>query len=192
MLTVVLVFVASGAIAYLTTLHYLSRRETRRLVSFCLQQSGLNVVTHEPILSLLHPDELATIQQTPGICPDLAYTSCVFDLSHGPLRLQLPSSFGDYWSVACYGAASESFYCASQDGLRGVTELVLTYQPRGLAPRREGHVVNVTSTARRGLVMVRMLLRDESCLPALQLARESTRVLGDAVGHEPLMESGRG
>lgn len=100
--------------------------------------------------------------------PDLLYTACVFDLAEGPLRISAPVP-GSYLSISGFASDTSNFFALNDsagvvgaDGIRRI-ELLLSRQPV-TAP---ASVQLVLSPSRRGVVLFRLLIPDESALPAL-------------------------
>lgn len=101
--------------------------------------------------------------------PDLLYTACVFDLSHGPLHITAPVQ-GGYVSVSGFSADSSNFFAVNDrntpvaaDG-RKRFNLLLTRDASVTAP--EGARV-IVSPSTCGLVLFRSLIADDTTLPQL-------------------------
>ena len=101
--------------------------------------------------------------------PDLLYTACVFDLSHGPLHITAPVQ-DSYVSVSGFSADSSNFFAVNDrntpvaaDG-RKRFNLLLTRDASVTVP--EGARV-IVSPSTRGLVLFRSLIADDTALPQL-------------------------
>ena len=78
--------------------------------------------------------------------PDLLYAVCAYDLTEGPLRVQLPATYARYWSIALYNSRSDNFLTVSGEDLKDQTLDLLIDEPR---------------STRRGLLLLRVLTGGE-------------------------------
>lgn len=109
------------------------------------------------------------VQGAPTPNPDLMTAACVFDVSPGPVLIEL-APWDDYWSLSLYNADGDPFYTISDREIRGSARLVLTRHERD-APEHEGRIVETPSA--RGMAVLRRLAPSPSRhAQALRVARE--------------------
>ena len=104
--------------------------------------------------------------------PDLSYSTCVFDLSKGPVLVNINPVADHYWSVSVFDARTDVAAVRSDRDTKG--------QPARLAlikkgqPAPEGYEA-VSLGYDRGLVLVRILLTNPEEFPRVDaIRREST------------------
>ncbi len=84
--------------------------------------------------------------------PDLVYSSCVFDLSKGPVRV-VSKPWGDYMSISVFQANGDNIYAVNdREAPRGV-DFVLAKPGQGVA---SGAAV-ILSPSDRGIILDRRL-----------------------------------
>lgn len=96
-----------------------------------------------------------TTERSRGIVrpsPDLAYASCVYDLSHGPIRVTA-APWGDYMSVSVFQANSDNIYVVDDRQAPAGVDFVLAKAGQTAPP---GAPV-VLSSSTRGIVLTRRL-----------------------------------
>lgn len=104
--------------------------------------------------------------------PDLAYASCVYDLSHGPLLIEIPPDpDGGYVSVSVFDAKTDNVAVFDSFGHPGGIMFVL---------RKKGQTSNsrmpvVTSPTMRGIILDRRLAPTAAAFAAADSARRSDR-----------------
>lgn len=92
--------------------------------------------------------------------PDIAYSSCVYDLGHGPVRIHVQPSPG-YWSLSLYAANSDNFRVWNDhDSPRGVDVLLLAADMP--TPDVPAGAAAVRSPSRRGIALIRRLAADDA------------------------------
>ena len=130
-----------------------------------IERGGVNVALPSP-----RPD--ANARTVVRLSPDLLYSACVFDLRDGPLHVTAPVP-DSYFSISGFAADTSNFFAfndrtvpVDNDGRRRI-DLVLTHgghQPASLPA--DAHRVEAPSA--RGVILFRILIPEESALPALQ------------------------
>ena len=102
---------------------------------------------------------MATADRQPIVrpSPDLVYSSCVFDLSQGPVLVDVAPVPGKYWSLSIFDARTDVAAVRSDRETGG--------QPARLALARDGQVAPkgydvVTLDYDRGIALIRILLSD--------------------------------
>ena len=125
-----------------------------------------------PVNSMYHAG-LTRAEQQPVVrpSPDLLYSTCVFDLSDHPLRVTAAPVPGHYSSVSVYDSHT--------DVARVVNDEALAGQARTFVLAREGQAVPqgmdvVRVPGATGIVLQRVLVRDEADAAAVDAARKQT------------------
>jgi hypothetical protein len=101
--------------------------------------------------------------------PDLLYSICVFDLSDGPVRIDVPPIPGHYWSVSVFDARTDVAAVRSDRDTGGAPArlaLALAGQP---AP--DGYELVQLAYA-RGIALVRVLVSGENDYQAVDPVRQ--------------------
>lgn len=99
--------------------------------------------------------------------PDLAYSSCVYDLSKGPVRI-VAGKAADYMSVSVYAANSDNIFAINDRQSPNGVQLVLVGKGQ-TAPQGMGTVVQ--SPTQRGVVLERRLAPSAEAFAAAAMAR---------------------
>ena len=122
------------------------------------------------VVNTIHPgkrlDETARGVVKPR--PDLLYSTCPYDLSAGPLHVHAPVPPGTYWSVSAFDADTNNYFVRNDRHAAGVVDFYVV--ERGGALHPSGATI-VTSPTRRGLLLFRTLINDESRFAAIDAAR---------------------
>lgn len=101
--------------------------------------------------------------------PEIAYSSCAYDLSEGPLRLTVPD-WPDYYSVSFYDARARNFHTLNDSGLpAGTTRIRLVRSGDSDVAGPEETVVR--SPSRRGAVLIRRLVASKAMWPGIDALR---------------------
>lgn len=104
--------------------------------------------------------------------PDLAYSSCPFDLAGGPLLVEVPPVPASYWSLSVFDAETNVAFVRNNVEAAGA--------PIRAAVALDGQAVP-TGYARvrvedpRGVALVRILVEDRAAFPAIDAARRQAR-----------------
>jgi len=106
--------------------------------------------------------------------PDLAYSSCVYDVSKGPVRITA-APWDDYMSLSLFSANTDNFYAINDSQAPQGVDIVLI---RAGAPKPEGAAVVVESPSDTGIALQRRLAptqerfekaaaarKDDVCIP---------------------------
>lgn len=98
--------------------------------------------------------------------PDFAYSACPYDLSEGPVTINV-APWDEYWSISLYAANSDNFFVLDDREVRGGAQLVVA--------RRNDEVdagaQRVNSPSRRGIALIRRLApTSETYAAAAQVA----------------------
>lgn len=90
--------------------------------------------------------------------PDIAYSSCVYDLADGPVRIHV-EPWQDYMSLSLFDANTDNFYTLNDQRMPATGADVIIYQ-RGAEPSRadaDAAFEVVETTSRRGVALIRRL-----------------------------------
>ncbi len=118
---------------------------------------------------MIHPPR--TTQASRAIVrpsPDLAYSSCAYDLSRGPVRVKA-SRATDYMSVSVYAANSDNIFAINDRQAPDGVDLVIV--GKGQAPP-SGTALVVQSPTQRGIVLERRLAPSAEAFAEAELARK--------------------
>lgn len=129
-----------------------------------LGQGGVNKMSY---------GNLATPERQPVVrpSPDLAYSSCPYDLSAGPLAIDIVSVPGRYSSLSIFDAATDVIFVRNDVQARG--------KPFRIIVAREGQAVPagaeiVRTNHDKGIALVRLLLKDPAEIGALGKVRRQS------------------
>jgi len=104
--------------------------------------------------------------------PDLAYSSCVFDLSNGPVRITAPS-WNDYASLSIFAANTDNFYVINDRQMPSGGADILLIRNGSARPATSAIVVESPST--KGIALLRYLAPTPERFAAAAAARTSAR-----------------
>lgn len=116
---------------------------------------------------------MATADRQPIVrpSPDLLYSTCVFDLSQGPVLVRVEPVPGHYWSLSIFDARTDVAAVRSDRDTGG--------QPAMLALHRPGQAVPagwapVALGYDKGIALIRILLADKSEFAAIDAIRRKS------------------
>jgi uncharacterized membrane protein len=127
---------------------------------------GPNHFTHSPLA-----DDRSRAIVRPS--PDLAYSSCPFDLSKGPLKIDaVPVTAAPYWSLSVFDSQTDAVFVRNtvEAGTTPFRVAILgpgQKAPSGYAP------VHVSGT--HGIALVRILIDDKARFAEIDATRRTTR-----------------
>lgn len=104
--------------------------------------------------------------------PDLVYSSCVYDLAKGPLRMQgnLPPA-GHYWSLSLYAHNTDNYFVLNDRELSDRRFDVTLHPPSSRVAENQTAVKSPSVT---GIALIRMIQRREDDLAMIQASQQST------------------
>jgi uncharacterized membrane protein len=110
-----------------------------------------NIWTHAPQMT-----ETARLIVRPS--PDLAYSSCVYDLSDGPVRIAV-QPWGDYMSLSLFGANTDNYFTLNDRRMpqSGAVVILRTADQALTDAQRAAAFEVVDSPSARGIALVRRL-----------------------------------
>ena len=129
-----------------------------------LGQGGVNRMAYG---NLANPDRQPVVRPS----PDLAYSSCPYDLSAGPLAIDVAPVPGRYSSLSIFDAATDVIFVRNDVEAAG--------KPYRIIVAREGQAVpagveTVRTNHDRGIALIRLLLKDPSEIGQLDAARRQS------------------
>lgn len=124
-------------------------------------QGGMNQMTHAPLAT----DRSHAIVRP---SPDLAYSSCPFDLSAGPVRIEVPPIPSAYWSLSVFDARTDVVFVRNNVETKG-QGLDLALASGDAPPSGQGPTVRVKGN--RGIALVRVLVEDRTAFAPIDAAR---------------------
>jgi uncharacterized membrane protein len=124
-------------------------------------------------LNRMTPGALATPERQPIVrpSPDLAYSGCPYDLSTGPLAIDVVPVPDRYSSLSVFDAATDVIFVRNDVEAGG--------KPYRIILAREGQDVPagaevVRTRHDRGIALIRLLLKDPAEIGALDAARRQS------------------
>lgn len=126
-----------------------------------LGEGGVNRMTY---------GNLATPARQPVVrpSPDLAYSTCPFDLAEGPVAIDVVPVPGRYSSLSIFDAATDVVFVRNDVEAEGKPYRIIVAR-EGQATPRDAEVVRVGHD--RGIALIRLLLRDPAEIGALDAVR---------------------
>ena len=105
--------------------------------------------------------------------PDLLYSTCPFDLSKGPLRVNARVPHSTYWSVSAFDVATNNFFVRNDRQIAGNSIEILLVRPGMAWPALDDAVERIIlfAPADKGLILFRLLIDDDKHLSALDAIR---------------------
>lgn len=153
-----------GIVAALATYQFALVATPRLLMAAAVKRvgaAGVNRLSHAPLAT----DRARTIVRP---SPDLAYSSCPFDLSRGSLRVHVAPAPSAYWSLSVFDARTDvAFVRNNQETGGGPIDVVIAMPGQPTPPG----AMRVTVNYPRGIALVRILVDDRARFPAIDAAR---------------------
>jgi uncharacterized membrane protein len=107
--------------------------------------------------------------------PDLAYSSCPFDLSAGPLLVEVAPVPAPYWSLAVFDARTDVAFVANNRDTKGGAIRIALARPGQNVPPGVGVIL---LNGDKGVALVRILIEDRTRFAAIDRARRASRCVG--------------
>ena len=143
------------------------------LVSFGLMEGAVRRISAGEGLNNMRHGNLSSPKNQPIVrpSPDLAYSSCPFDLSDGPLEITYTPVEGRYSSLSIFDARTDVVFVRNDRQAGG--------KPVRLVVAREGQKVpagveTVRVGYKRGIALVRLLLNSPAEIGALDAVRKQS------------------
>ena len=125
---------------------------------------GVNKMLHAPL-----PTDKARGVVRPS--PDLAYSSCPFDLSQRPLLIEVAPVPAPYWSLSVFDGHTNTAFVRNNIQARGGPIRIALVADGQHAPNG---VEAVHVPTRRGIALVRILVTDRAAFAPLDKARRAS------------------
>lgn len=109
---------------------------------------GINRMTHVAPVT-------ARTQTIVRPSPDLAYSSCPFDLAAGPLLIEVAPVPGHYWSLSVFDHATDTAFVRNDIEAKGAPVRIVLARPGQVVP---AGAETVRLAGDRGMALVRVLL----------------------------------
>ena len=152
---------AVAAVVHVASVMLLPHVIMNRTMGAIAHRTGVNKMAHAP-----RPTAAARGIVRPS--PDLLYSTCVFDVSGGPVRVHASGMPDTYWSVSLFDNQTDNFYVINDRQAKGGgVDFVIVGPHQDKQPI--GTVVRSPST--RGLVLFRTLIDDDKRLAEIDAAR---------------------
>lgn len=156
----------AGVVAALAAYQTVLVATPRMLMAAAMKRvavAGINRMTHGPLAT----DKARAIVRP---SPDLAYSSCPFDLSQGPVRVTVLPVPSPYWSLSVFDARTDVAFVRNnrETGGKGI-DLVLA-RPGQVTP--PGATV-VRPAGDRGIALLRILVEDRGAFAPIDAARRA-------------------
>ena len=103
--------------------------------------------------------------------PDLAYSSCPYDVSNAPVLIDAVPVGAPYWSLSIFDSRTDTVFV--RDGGQAQSKPFRVAIARSGQPIPAGYEA-VRVNGARGIALVRILVADRSRFPALDRARRLT------------------
>ncbi len=123
------------------------------------REGAMNAIVHAPVIS-------AESREVVRPSSDLLYSVCGYDLSEKPLRVTAAIPEDTYWSVSMFADNTDNFFVMNDRELES-KEVDIVLIRKGDGYTAEGNTMVVESPSKKGVVLLRMLITDESRLGVL-------------------------
>lgn len=110
--------------------------------------------------------------------PDLAYASCAFDVSKGPVVVEALSLPAPYWSLSVFDGQTDVVFVRNNRQSQGQAIRIAIVKPGVAAP---AGYEPVPVTGNKGIALIRALVVDRAQFPALDQARRLSNCRSVAV-----------
>ncbi|UKK85125.1 DUF1254 domain-containing protein [Sphingopyxis sp. BSN-002] len=129
-----------------------------------LGQGGINTMSY---------GNLATPERQPVVrpSPDLAYSSCPYDLSKGPAAIDVAPVPGRYSSLSVFDAATDVIFVRNDVEAGGKPYRIIVARPGQTVP--VGSEV-VRTNHDRGIALIRLLLKEPAEIGGLDATRRQS------------------
>jgi hypothetical protein len=140
---------------------------------FALMQLAMNRIGGDGKINQFSHGKMATAANQPIVrpSPDLAYSNCVFDISDGPVLIDVAPVPDHYWSVSIFDARTDVAVVRSDRDTGG--------KPARLALVSKGQVApagyeRVELAHTRGIALIRILLANREEFAAIDAIRRQS------------------
>lgn len=143
------------------------------LSTFGLMEGAVRRVSADGGLNVMRHGALATPEKQPIVrpSPDLAYSTCPYDLSDGPVEVSVSPVPGRYSSLSIFDARTDVKFIRNDQQAK-VTPYKVVIAREGQGVPKGVEVVRVNYD--RGIALVRLLLNNPSEIKALDGVRRQS------------------
>ncbi len=127
------------------------------------QQNGVNAIYHAPKV-----DQTARTVVRPA--PDLAYTTCAFDLRDGALEVTMPKS-QTYSSVSFFTDDTTNFFALNDREVEGASQTIILMRESDRSTIVPPTAIGVRAPTTKGLVLFRRVIPSEDMWPVIDAER---------------------
>lgn len=124
-------------------------------------RTGVNTFYHAPLTT---PENQTIVRPS----PDLAYSACPYDLSRGPLRIEVKPVPGRYSSLSIFDARTDVIFVRNDAQAKGQPYRIIVALPHHSVA--DGADV-VRTDYPRGVALIRLLLNEPGELAAVEAQR---------------------
>ena len=157
--------IVAGLLAYQTTLVATPRVLMAAALRRVEQAGGVNALRHPPM-----PTAQSRTIVRPS--PDLAYSSCLFDLSDGPVLVDVRPVPAPYWSLSVFDSRTDTaFVRNNRDTDGGPIRIVIATRGQPTPPGIE----MIRVEGERGIALIRILVGARENYSAIDRARRDSR-----------------
>lgn len=135
-------------LAWQTTLSLMPRALMALAVRRVASVGGINKMTHGPLVTA---KSRAIVRPS----PDLLYSSCPFDVSAGPVLIDVAPVDAPYWSLSVFDSETNVAFVANNLDAAGAPLHIALVRPGQAAPT--GYRA-ITPNGHRGVALVRILI----------------------------------
>lgn len=128
------------------------------------QAGGVNVLRHPPLATA---ESRAIVRPS----PDLAYSTCLFDLSDGPVVLRVNAVPAPYWSLSVFDARTDTVFVRNNRDTGG-RPIRIAIARQGQAPPEGIETIRVDGD--RGIALIRILVERRAEYPEIDRARRAS------------------
>ncbi|HEY0594222.1 DUF1254 domain-containing protein [Sphingopyxis sp.] len=129
-----------------------------------LGQGGVNTMSYG---NLANPDRQPVVRPS----PDLAYSSCPYNLSEGPVAIDVAPVPGRYTSLSIFDAATDVIFVRNDVEAGGKPFRIIVARA-GQAVPKGAEVVRTNHD--HGIALIRILLKDPAEIGAIDAARRQS------------------
>lgn len=143
-------------------------------ISYGLMEGAIRKLAAQgPGVNHMAHGNLATPARQPVVrpSPDLAYSSCPYDLSAGPLEIRVTPVAGRYSSLSIFDAATDVIFVRNDVEAGGKPYRIIVARNGQVAPK--GAEI-VRTNHDRGIALIRLLLKDPAEIGGLDAVRRQS------------------
>ena len=143
------------------------------LSTYGLMEAAIRRISAEGGLNVMRHGALPTAENQPIVrpSPDLAYSSCPYDLSKGPVRIKVVPAPGRYSSLSIFDARTDVVFVRNDQQAGGKPYEIILARPDQAVPAG-AEVVRLGYD--RGIALIRLLLKTPAEIGTLDPVRRQS------------------